>query len=282
MTSVGHKKIIQPLIKMDNNYFDCNHDNFYNYIKRIKPHNGNKLISIILPVFNEEKSIQKVVKSLPYNELIEIITVDDCSTDGSVEKIVELMKEREIVLVRHTKNKGYGGAITSGAKKARGDYIVTMDSDGQHCPDDIINLIRPIIQGKADYTIGSRYLGLNLYNLPLKTRVGEAIVEKIIHLLFRVKIMNNQNGFRAFNRKILYLFDDIKYEGYTFCTEMILKTIMFGHTIKECPITVLDREHGASHIKIVNLTLNVFSCIFRYLLKRIRLHLIGQKYRRNK
>ena len=97
-------------------------------------------------------------------------------------------------------------------------------------------------------TIGSRYLGANYYDLPLITRLGEAVMEKLIQIFFKSKIMNNQNGFRAFNRKIIPLFNDTKYLDYTSATEIILKTALKGYRIKECPIKLYHRQFGSSGI----------------------------------
>ncbi len=130
------------------------------------------LLSIILPVFNEEKSIYTVLKNLPKNELIEIIVVDDYSTDKTLSEIERISFEKEIKLIQDQQIRGYGGTLITGVNEAKGDVIITMDSDGQHRPSDILSLIRPIFEGEIDLIIGSRYLGANSYNLPLITRLG--------------------------------------------------------------------------------------------------------------
>ncbi len=127
------------------------------------------LLSIILPVFNEEKSIYTVLKNLPKNELIEIIVVDDYSTDKTLSEIERISFEKEIKLIQHQQIRGYGGALITGVNEAKRDVIITMDSDGQHRPSDILSLIRPIFEGEIDLKIGSRYLVADYYNLPLIT-----------------------------------------------------------------------------------------------------------------
>jgi glycosyltransferase involved in cell wall biosynthesis len=242
----------------------------YPFLDKLKSNRNPIVLSIILPMFNEEKTIGSVLDSLPSNDSIEIIVVNDHSTDNSLAEIESVQRYKPIHVINHPKNKGYGAAILSGVNQAKGEIIVTMDSDGQHSPDDILTLIRPIIEKKADYTIGSRYLGSYFYQLPVSTRLGEVVLEKFIQILFHRKIKNNQNGFRAFNRKVISIFRDLKYEGYAFCTEQILKASIEGYTIKECPIKLYDREFGASHIILRKLAVNIFTCFFIYYLRKIQ------------
>ena len=87
------------------------------------------LVSIIIPLYNEESSIKNVIKRIPNNFNHEIIIIDDGSTDNSLRKIKEI-ENSEIKIIRHKENRGYGAAIMSGIRYAQGDIIVTMDSDG--------------------------------------------------------------------------------------------------------------------------------------------------------
>ena len=259
---------------------DHNYQKLFNYIEQF--HNGDKqvLLSIVLPVFNEENTVYSVLKNLPKNDLIEIIVVDDYSTDKSVEEIKRISKKIRIKLIIHKKNKGYGGALITGIRVAKGDVVITMDSDGQHSPSDIISLIKPVFEGEADLTIGSRYLGINYYNLPLITRLGEALIEKLIRIFFGPKIMNNQNGFRALNKKIIPLFLKAKYHDFTFPTEVILKTSLHGYRIKECAVNLYHRQFGNSKVNLCRLTLNLFSCILLEFMKKIKLLVFKRKRRK--
>ncbi|MHA1724747.1 MAG: glycosyltransferase family 2 protein [Promethearchaeota archaeon] len=253
------------------------HQEFYEFLARYKKDNSHKLLSIILPVYNEENTVRKVLETIPNDESIEILVIDDHSTDNSLQEIMKAKVANELKILRHKKNMGYGAAILTGIKEARGDVLLMMDSDGQHRPEDIYRLIKPILEKKADLTIGSRYLGRCHYTLPIKTRLGEALVEKLIYLFFKTKIMNNQNGFRALNSNLKHLFKNIKYWDFAFCTEIIIKAALEGYKIKECPINLHEREHGKSKIHLIKLTLNLFSCILRYLIKKIKL----MSYKRN-
>ena len=142
-----------------------------------------------------------------------------------------------------------------------------MDSDGQHRAEDLFNLIEPILKNKADITVGSRYMGTYNYYLPVSTRIGEAVIEKFISILFRQKIMNNQGGFRAFHKKTRKIFDDVKFEDYAFTTELLLKAALSQFKIKEVPIHLLDREYGSSKIILTKLILHLILCIVYYTIK---------------
>jgi len=243
----------------------------FEFINQFKAKDSQILLSIILPMYNEEQTIGKVLRNLPRDKLIEIIVVDDHSKDNSLKEIENINENNEIKVIKHNKNRGYGAAVVTGINNARGDVLVTMDSDGQHSPYDILEMIKPIFNNEADYTIGSRYLGSYFYKLPVSTRLGELLIEKLIQIFFGKKIMNNQNGFRAFNRKVISIFKDFKYEGYAFCTEQIIRATIKGFRIKECPIKVYDRKYGTSNIILTKLTVNLFSCILQYILVKLNI-----------
>lgn len=273
MTVIESEKKSTTLFRevKESNLIDNAFSELYDYIHSFKFQEDKILLSIILPMYNEEHTISSVLKNLPMGKSIEIIVVDDHSTDNSLEEINKVNGNNKIKVIKHKKNKGYGAAIVTGINNARGRVLVTMDSDGQHSPYDILAMIKPILDGGADFTIGSRYLGSYFYKLPVSTRLGEVLIEKLIQIFFGKKIMNNQNGFRAFNRKVIPIFKDFKYEGYAFCTEQIIRATLKGFKIKECPIKVYDRKFGTSNIILTELTINLFSCILQYILLKLNI-----------
>jgi len=280
VTTVSPKKLLNSLVEnveMQITKPNSNHQLLLENLNKNKIPKGQYILSIVIPMFNEEETIGNILERLPKHDKIEIIVVDDCSTDNSLKKIHACNHKEHIKVISHHKNRGYGGALLTGIKNSRGKIILTMDSDGQHRPEDIYSLIKPILNKEADYTIGSRYKGTYFYNLPVTTRIGEAMIEKLIRIFFGPIVSNNQNGFRAFDRKMMHIFNDIKYQGFAFATELILKAAIFKYRIKECPITLLDRAHGNSKIKLRALTMNLFSCLIRYFLKKLRMHLFGHQ-----
>ena len=249
----------------------------YDYLRKFESNNQTVLISIILPLYNEENTIRSILENLPSNNLVEIIVIDDNSSDNSLNEIRKVKNHKNFKIIRHKENRGYGNAIVTGIGYASGEVIVNMDTDGQHSPDDIFNLVKPIFDGDADYTIGSRYLGTYYYHLPIPTRLGEVLIEKLIQLLFGIRIMNNQNGFRAFKKELVPLFSEAKFLGYAFCTELILQAKLSKYRIIERPIKVYNREYGSSGVVLRKLTLNIFACLLIYYLKKIKLNLFKKR-----
>jgi glycosyltransferase involved in cell wall biosynthesis len=249
----------------------------YEYLNEHQSAGKSVLLSIILPLYNEEKTIRSILEDLPRNKSIEIIIIDDHSSDNSINEIRKVEGYNKFKIICHLANRGYGNAIITGMQYATGDIIVSMDTDGQHSPSDIFSLIKPIFDGEADYTIGSRYLGTYHYHLPIATRLGEVLIEKFIQFFFGIKIMNNQNGFRAFDKKLIPLFSKAKFLGYAFCTEQILQAKLSEHRILECPIKLFNREYGYSKIILRKLTLNIFACLLIYYIKKFHLNLLKKR-----
>ena len=228
------------------------------------------LLSIILPVYNEEKTISKLIQSLPRHKSIEIIIVDDFSTDHSLEEIRKAKYGGKILIIEHKSNYGYGAALLTGIRHSKGEIFITMDSDGQHQAIDLYNLVKPIFDGQADITIGSRYEGSYSYTLPISTRIGEVILEVVIRIFFGQLVKNNQGGFRAFHRRTYKMFEETRFHGYAFTTELILSAALHDYKIKECPIHLLGREHGASYIVLNKLLPSLTLCVGLYVLKNIK------------
>jgi len=229
------------------------------------------LISIIIPMYNEENSIKKVIKKIPNHRSYEIIVIDDGSTDNSIKKVKQI-KDRDIKIIRHDKNQGYGASILTGFNYVTGDIIVTMDSDGQHNPEEIPNLIKPIIDNQADYVVGSRYLGSSNYKVPLHARVGEYLINICLWFLYRQKVSNSQSGFRAFKSEYVKIFKNLRDTKFGLCTETIFKA---GHNklrISEVPININVRQYGNSRVDLFKIFISISTCILIYIVKRFKLN----------
>ena len=227
---------------------------------------ANPYLSIVLPVYNEQNTVKGLLESLPHHKAIEIIVVDDHSTDNSLAEIKKVHNHRNLHVLEHRTNRGYGAALNTGIHYSKGEIFLTMDSDGQHHPKDIYALVEPIFNGEADITIGSRYKGSYNYELPIVKRFGEAILEIGIRFFFGQKVKNNQSGFRAFHRKTFPIFENIRFEGYAFTTELILAAALRDLRIKEVPIDLFGRKHGSSYIVLYKLLVSLFLCMYMYIL----------------
>ncbi|MBR9860295.1 glycosyltransferase family 2 protein [bacterium] len=126
-----------------------------------------KTLSIVIPIYNEAKTVHLILDKIQEVELIggmekEIILVDDCSSDASVEVLNQYIKEHpqmKMTLHQHKVNQGKGGALHTGIKKATGDLIVIQDADLEYDPNEFNDLLQPILDGHADVVYGSRFMG---------------------------------------------------------------------------------------------------------------------------
>lgn len=123
------------------------------------------LLSIIIPVYNETLTLGGLVEKVRSVDLsllniaTEIVVIDDCSQDGTLEVARKLAEEGKIRLIKHDKNQGKGAALQSGFQGAKGDIILIQDADLEYDPEEYPKLLRPIMEGKADVVYGSRFTG---------------------------------------------------------------------------------------------------------------------------
>jgi dolichol-phosphate mannosyltransferase len=199
-------------------------------------------ISIVIPAFHAERYLAKVVDGIP-GFVENIIIVDDCSKDNTLELAVHLAsKNPKIKIIKHPSNQGVGGAMLSGydlAYELKSDIIVKMDSDDQMDPNYIKMLIKPILRGEADYSKGNRFLNIkNLSSMPFLRRLGN------LGLSFMTKaatgywnIFDPTNGFTAIYRSIIPMLDKSRIaKRYFFETSMLLQLNLIRAVIKDVPI----------------------------------------------
>ena len=237
------------------------------YVVPVEEEETHPRISIVIPLHNEQGTIREVIERIPDYLNAEIIVVDDGSTDGSAQKAQEA--RREIKVVRHERNQGYGAALLTGFKHASGDIIVTMDSDGQHRPEEIPNFIAPILKKKADVVVGSRYLGTCNFKVPLYTRLGEFCINKSLWLLYRQKVGNNQNGFRAYHKRVFPIFNRLQSNGMGIGTEILFSAAHHGFRIMEMPMTAEPRAFGLSYVNVLRVFKTIISILLIYMIKRV-------------
>ncbi|MHA1371852.1 MAG: glycosyltransferase family 2 protein [Promethearchaeota archaeon] len=219
-------------------------------------------ISIVIPMYNEARSIGFVLDRIPKFPNYEVIVVDDGSTDGSREVV---RRYSNVKLICNKRNFGYGRALLEGIKHASGDIIIHLDSDGQHDPSDIPRMVKPILSDEADITVGSRYKGCYYYRLPFSTRVGEAFIELLLKIFFSLSVKANQGGFRAFKREVKEdIFKDIKYYGFIFATETLIKAGLSHRKVREVPIRLYGRSYGRSHVQLPKFLFSLIKCVIYY------------------
>jgi glycosyltransferase involved in cell wall biosynthesis len=206
---------------------------------------------VCIPAFNEAKNIAEVImKTKKYAD--GIIVYDDGSTDDTF----EIAKSAGATVIRNPENKGYGVAIRSlfqAAKEQDADFMVTLDSDGQHNPDQIPQLMEPLLKQGFDLAIGSRFLNSNdKEKVPRYRSFGIKTITKLTQAASYGGITDSQSGFRAYNRNALSkinLFED----GMTVSIEILLRAKEKNLLATEVPITInYDIKDTSTHNPITH------------------------------
>jgi glycosyltransferase involved in cell wall biosynthesis len=206
------------------------------------------LLSIIIPVYNEELTIGNIIDrtkeaARQVGLETEIIVVDDRSYDRSL-TVARQSGVRVYTLKEHL---GKGYALRAGFAKAKGDLIVTIDSDGSHWPEELHEVLSPVLEGKADLVIGSRYMNHKRVEARKLNKFGVRIFNYLIELFTGVAITDSQSGYRAMKREVLAK-QKTKSGGYEIESEMLVKTAKAGFRVAEVPITFEQRTYGRSGV----------------------------------
>ena len=191
-------------------------------------------ITIGIPAYNEEKNIAKIIVQL--KKVADQILVCD---DGSTDSTSEIAESLGAIVIKHPKNLGYGSAIRSIFLKSReinAEILVTIDADGQHKIEDVKKVIKPIVDGQADISIGSRFLEEG-DNAPKYRKLGINIITKVTNSSLSEKITDAQSGFRAYNNKVLQSLTPSD-SGMGISTEILIKSSNLGLKIAEVPTEI--------------------------------------------
>lgn len=206
-------------------------------------------LSIIVPVFNEKKTISEVIKrvtSIPYKK--QVIIVDDGSTDGTREYLEEIRKEAEgdgrgdLKVIFHEKNMGKGAAIRTGLRFATGDIIIIQDADLEYDTKDYPVLLEPILENKADVVYGSRFLGGPHRVLYFWHYVGNKIITLISNMFTDLNLTDMETGYKVFRRDAIKDIE-IKSNRFGFEPEITAKIAKKGLRVYEVPISYYGRSY---------------------------------------
>lgn len=221
-------------------------------------------VIVFLPAYNEEESIGNVIRHIPrdFHDSVDVkvLVIDDGSSDQTVEVSNRAGAD---YIVSFTKNQGLGAAVRAGLRESfeRGaDIGVMIDADGEYPADYIPNLLRPIFQGEADYTMGSRFLG-TIKGMKLHRRLGNYCFTVIQSLLLRRWIYDGQSGMRAFTRPALQHAEII--HDYNYAQVLTLNLVRKGFRVKEVPIPYHVRSTGTSFITFRGYLSRVFPAIWK-------------------
>lgn len=234
-------------------------------------------LSVVIPVFNEEKTIEEIFNKVYENELVsEIIIVDDFSSDESFDIIRKVVKNKginqkpKLVISQNSKNIGKGGTLKSGFKLATSDVIVVQDADLEYDPKDYNDLLKPIAEDKADVVYGSRFIGGTHRVLYFWHYMGNKTLTLLSNIFTNLNLTDMETCYKMFRKDILETIN-LKSNRFGFEPEFTAKVAKANLRIYELPISYYGRTYkdgkkitwkdglaAIYHILYFNMSLNLF------------------------
>ena len=210
-----------------------------------------KQLAVVIPAKDEEATIGELLDRasrvrVPGREL-RLLVVDDGSTD----RTAEISRQMGALVVSHPENRGLGAAVRTGlcsAVESGAQEVAYIDADLEYYPEDIPPLLEPVLSGRADYVLGSRFLGkpLRARGMKLRRRVGNRVFTSLLSLLTGRRISDGQTGMRAFSREAASRAEIV--HDYNYAQVLTLDLLRKGFRMEEVPIRYRVREHGESFI----------------------------------
>lgn len=217
-------------------------------------------ITVIIPAYNEETSIKKVLNEIKENidnDLYEIIVVDD----GSNDKTAEIVSSFDSVkLIQHSINKGYGAALKTGIQNANNDIICITDADGTYPNEKLSIFVQQLIEQDLDMVVGAR-IGKNV-KIPFVRKPAKWAIGKLANWVTDQSIPDINSGLRVFKKSSFLPFENIVPNGFSFTTTITLGMLSGGYKVHFIPIDYFHRS-GKSKIKPIRDTLNFIKLILR-------------------
>jgi glycosyltransferase involved in cell wall biosynthesis len=204
-------------------------------------------LSVVIPVYNEERTLAELigrVLATPYEK--ELIVVDDCSSDGSPRILAELAaRHPELRVERHATNRGKGAALATGFARVSGDVVLIQDADLEYDPADYPALLRPIEEGHADVVYGSRFLGgpfgrVHLYHHYL----GNRLLTTLSNLFTNLNLTDMETCYKVLRVEVARRLD-IKSKSFAVEPEITAKIARMGVRVYEVPIRYAGRDYAA-------------------------------------
>ena len=227
-------------------------------------------LSVIVPVYNEESTIDEIIRQVREVDLgdmgLELVIIDDASTDGTPSQLDAHLGEPGLTVLTHTRNQGKGAAIRTGLESVTGDMVVIQDADLEYDPHDYPDLIKPIAEGTADVVFGSRFLG-TVENMAFANLVANKILAWGATILFGRRITDEATCYKVFRTEVLRSFD-LECQRFEFCPEVTAKTLRRGYRLVEVPICYRARAVEAGKKIRATDGLEAIWTLLRYRFKR--------------
>jgi glycosyltransferase involved in cell wall biosynthesis len=196
-----------------------------------------------MPVYNERATLDEIVSRVLRVPLrIELIGVDDASTDGSWERLLELSRERAFKVLRQEKNRGKGAAVRRGVEEASGDVIIIQDADLEYSPEEYPELIDLIVRGKADAVFGSRFIGRHRCFL-FTHYLANLFLNLVTNVLYNTTMTDMETCFKAVRADVMKGLR-LKSDRFGIEPEITAKLFKRGARVYEVPITYEGRDYN--------------------------------------
>lgn len=224
-----------------------------------------KLLTVIVPAYNEESTVEVVLRRVrSLSPRIEIITVDDGSTDETLRIITALSDELELQVRRHTSNRGKGAAIQTALQTARGMAVAVQDADLEYDPSELLTLLVPIIEGEADIVFGNRFHSQNrLEAVPLHF-AANALITWCCNWFLTTSVSDVETCFKVVRRECLSAIT-LEETGFGIEIEMAIKLMLIpGLQVRELPISYRPRTRAEGKKIRAHDGIRALWCILKY------------------
>jgi len=200
------------------------------------------LLSVLIPVYNEMKSIDAIMSKIQAVSIEkEIIIVDDGSTDGTRERLYTYTLVPNVRVIHHEKNQGKGAAIRTAISHIRGDVAIVQDADLEYEPEDYLKLV-PVIIGEGEKVVyGSRFLNTKNQHSYFSFYLGGQLVTLLTNMLYNQRLTDEPTCYKMFESKFLQSIS-LNCRGFEFCPEVTAKVAKRGIRIREIPINYYPRS----------------------------------------
>lgn len=234
-----------------------------------------KKIGVVVPAFNEEKLIRRVLETMP-SFVDRVIVVDDCSRDRTVTEIQSCQeKNRRLLLVRHDQNQGVGKAISTGYQRAREeglDVVAVMAGDAQMDPGDLLSVITPVVRGDVDYAKGNRlFRGESWRVIPHHRYLGNAMLSLLTKIASGYwHIGDSQCGYTAISRAALEVLPLAEiYPTYGVPNDLLIKLNMHSFRVRDVSVRPVYHQEGKSGIRLSRVIPRITLLLMKGCLRRL-------------
>jgi glycosyltransferase involved in cell wall biosynthesis len=223
---------------------------------------ADPLLSVVMPVYNERTTVDEIIRRVLAVPLrVELIVVDDGSTDGTGDLLRQLQQELKFTLVRQN-NGGKGSALRRGFAEVTGDLVVIQDADLEYSPEEFPQLIDLICQGKADVVYGSRFLGRHRAFM-FAHYVGNKFVTLVTNVLYNTMLTDMETCYKVMRVEVLRSMT-LKSNGFGIEPEMTAKIFKRGYRVYEIPITYAGRGYEQGKKITWRAGFNALWVLFKY------------------